>query len=377
MSDVQEGQKPPRIVALDLLRGYFLVSIILNHLQWYPNGLDWVAVRGSSFVTAAEGFFLISGILLGLIRGRKLIDKPFRIPATLMLNRGVKLYITSVVLMLLFTLVGWLFLDNVGLKAGIRPIDQPIHEILFGAFSLQYLYGWADFLRLYAIFIIMGPFALWLLRKGKWYLLMAGSIGLWSLYPFALEHTNHTSEILMPLSWQLIFFAGLTIGFHWTNIQSWWLRLTKKTRIAILAPILTIAVVTIIANITLALVADFGTANNAAAHFYNSMLRTLFNKEALTVLRLALFATWFILGLVIVLRFEKQIIKWFGWILLPFGKNSLYVYTLHAIILFFAHLIMAPENSHNFFINLIGSVIVLGLILFSVRKRFLFKLIPR
>lgn len=377
MSDDKKEQKPARIIALDLLRGYFLVSIILNHLQWYPNGLDWIAVRGSSFVTAAEGFFLISGILLGIVRGRKMLDKPFRMPAILMLNRGVKLYITSIILMLLFTFVGWLFLDNVGLKAGIRPIDQPINEILFGAFSLQYLYGWADFLRLYAIFIIMGPFALWLLRKGKWYILMAGSIGLWALYPLALDYTNHTAELLMPISWQLIFFAGLTIGFHWSNIQGWWEALSKKTQIAVLAPILTIAVVTIIANISLALVANFGTADNMAAEFYNSMLRTVFNKEALTPLRILLFASWFILGLVIVMRYEKRIIKWFGWILIPFGKNSLYVYILHAIILFFAHLIMAPENSHNIFVNFIGAIIIIGLILLAVKKRFLFKIIPR
>ena len=377
MSRDAKEQKPPRIIALDLLRGYFLISIILNHLQWYPNGLDWVAARGSLFVTAAEGFFLISGILLGVIRGRKLVDKPFKVPAMLMLSRGAKLYVTSIVLMLLFTFIGWFFLDNAGLKPGIRPMDQPFHEILLGALSLQYLYGWADFLRLYAIFIIMSPFALWLLRKGKWYILTAISIGLWALFPIAFTNTSHSAELLMPLSWQLIFFAGLTIGFYWSTIQSWWQSLSKKVRAFILTPILVGAVVTIIANIILAWVAYYGAETNAATQFYNSMLSTLFNKEALPPLRLALFASWFILGLYVVMRYEKQIIKWFGWILIPFGKNSLYVYTLHAIILFFAHLIMAPDSSNNIAINFIGSIIVVGLILLAVKKRFLFKIIPR
>lgn len=377
MSKVEPVQKSSRIVALDLLRGYFLISIILNHLQWYPNGLDWIAARGSLFVTAAEGFFLISGILLGIVRGRKLLDKPFRVAATLMLNRGVQLYLTSIVLMLLFTFVGWLFVGNPGLKPGIRPIDQPLHEILIGAFSLQYLYGWADFLRLYAIFIIMSPFALWLLRKGKWYLMIAASTGLWALYPIALGYTNRSAELLMPLSWQLIFFIGLTIGFYWSKIQAWWDDLSKKMRITILAPILTIAIVTIVANVILAIVTNFGTTPNAAGQFYNSMLSTLFNKDALTLLRLTLFGTWFILGLYIVMRFEKQIRKWFGWILLPFGKNSLYVYTLHAILLFFAHLIIPPDSSSNLLLNFFGSILILGLILFAVKKRFLFKIIPR
>ena len=83
------------------------------------------------------------------------------------------------------------------------------------------------------------------------------------------------------------------------------------------------------------------------------------------------------LGYYLFHRYERQIVKWFGWILLPFGANSLYVYILHAIILFFAHLIMAPEAATNIVINAIGSVIVVGLILIAVRKHFLFKVIPR
>ena len=376
-ANAKPEQKSSRIIALDLLRGYFLISIILNHLQWYPNGLDWVAARGSLFVTAAEGFFFISGILLGIIRGRKLLDKPFRVAATLMLNRGLQLYVTSIILMLFFTFIGWFFIDNPGLKPGIRPPDQPLHEILLGAFSLQYLYGWADYLRLYAIFIIMSPLALWLLRKGKWYILITGSIGLWALFPFAYTSTGRSAELLMPLSWQLIFFIGLTIGFYWPALQKRWDALAKRTRAYILGPILTIAVATIIANVILAFTTGFGGNGSAAAQFYNEMLASTFNKDSLTPLRILLFGTWFSLGLFIVMRYEKQIIKWAGWILLPFGKNSLYVYTLHAVLLFFAHLIIPPDSSNNLIINFIGSVLILVLILFAVKKRFLFKIIPR
>ena len=55
-----------------------MVSIILNHLQWYPSGFDIVAARGSLFVSAAEGFFIISGILLGIVRGRNMFQLPFK-----------------------------------------------------------------------------------------------------------------------------------------------------------------------------------------------------------------------------------------------------------------------------------------------------------
>ncbi len=194
------AEKPKRILTFDLLRGYFMVSIILNHLQWYPNALDWVAFRGSLLVSAAEGFFFISGIVLGIVRGRKLINVPFRKAALLLLNRGVLLYVISVILMLLFTFIGWFFIGNPGLKPGIRPMDESIWSILVGALSLNYIYGWADFLRLYSIFIIASPAALWLLRKNKWAVLMIISIGVWALFPFAKEATERSTELLMILS---------------------------------------------------------------------------------------------------------------------------------------------------------------------------------
>ena len=377
MPKIEQKSKAPRILALDLLRGYFLISIILNHLQWYPSGFDFVAFRGSLLVSAAEGFFIISGILLGIVRGKKLLDQPFRVSALLVLQRGAKLYITAVVLMLAFTFIGWLFLDNPGLKPGIRPIDQPLSDILFGAFSLQYLYGWADFLRLYAIFLIMTPLALWALRKGKWYVVVLGSIGLWMLYPIALSETNKTAEMLMPLSWQLIFFIGLVIGFHWSDVQTWWSRQTKRFRRIITIPVLTFAAVTLIINAILVSLKSTGVLPDSFQVTYDTIHMTTFNKEALTLPRLILFGLWFTLGLTIFMRYETKIKQWFGWILLPFGANSLYVYILHAILIFFAHLILRPEASTNIFVNFFGSLVILTLIFIAVKKRFLFKIIPR
>lgn len=305
------------------------------------------------------------------------MDKPFKIPALLMLRRGMKLYVVSIVLMLFFTFIGWFFLENAGLKPGIRPIDQPIHEILLGAFSLQYLYGWADFLRLYAIFLVMSPLALWLLRIGKPLLLLLGSAGLWALYPVAHAYTGNSAELLMPLSWQLIFFTGLTIGFYWPNIQSWWKGLSRNMKRRIAIPILSISTLTLSINIIAAFLVVFTLVPEEFIYQYNALFSNIFHKESLAPLRLLLFALWMLLGFFIFTRYEKRIVNWFGWILLPFGKNSLYVYTLHAVLIFFAHLIIAPASSSNILVNFLGSICILGIILLAVKKKFLFKIIPR
>src|SRR6185369_9293902 len=58
-----------RDLALDLLRGYFLVVIMIDHLRYAANPLYLVSGRQSLWVTAAEGFILISGFLVGMLRG--------------------------------------------------------------------------------------------------------------------------------------------------------------------------------------------------------------------------------------------------------------------------------------------------------------------
>ncbi|OYX53526.1 hypothetical protein B7Y92_02540 [Candidatus Saccharibacteria bacterium 32-50-13] len=373
-------KKSTRIATFDLLRGYFMLSIIINHLQWYPNGLDWVAFRGTLLVSAAEGFFLISGIVLGIVRGAKLRTKPFREAAILLIKRGVLLYIVSVILAFLFTLIGWwFFMDTPGLKPGIRPIDQPLNEVIMGILSFRYIYGWADFLRLYSIFILISPLALWLLRKNLWYVLMAISIGIWSLFPWALEVnnvSNTTSELLMVLSWQLIFFGGMTIGYHWDALTKWWQSLTGRIRRSILIPVLAVAAVTLVVDVGISVMQALGIAPAPVTEWYNS-LRPFFNKEELPIYRLILFGLWFILGFYIFSRYERIIKKLFGWLLLPFGHNSLYVYILHAVILFFAHMIILPGQGSNILINAIGTFVILGIIYIAVRKEFLFKIIPR
>lgn len=374
MAGHTERKSSSRILTFDLLRGYFMISIILNHLQWYPNGLDWVAMRGTLLVSAAEGFFLISGIVLGIVRGRKLLDKPFREAAALLIKRGLLLYVVSVILALAFTFIGWwFFMDNPGLKDGIRPPDQPLGEVILGILSFRYLYGWADFLRLYSIFLLIAPLALWLLRRGKWYLVLAGSIGLWAIFPFI----DQNDGLLMPLSWQLIFFSGFVIGFHWNDLTAKWKALRSSIRQPLLYITLAAATLTLALDLAICVLTTLHMLPTPIEDWYSTMRVLYFDKEALPLPRLIIFGLWFILGFYVFSRFESQIRRFAGWLLMPFGLNSLYAYILHAVLLFFAHLIIAPGTSKNIIVNAIGSVIILGIIYIAIKKRFLFTIIPR
>lgn len=361
----------PRILALDLMRGYFLIAIILNHLHYWPSGFDWLTARGELFVSSAEGFFLISGIVLGIVRGRKLLEKPFKVAASLLLKRGLQLYITYVVLGITFTLLGWaFFINNPGLKDGIAPIDTPLLEMIWNMLSFQYLYGWADYLRLYCMFLFVAPIFLLLLRKNLWWLALLISLAVWRYAPF----TAYPESIYwQPLHWQLLFFGGMVIGFHWPELTRIWNRLTKTQVRLVIGTMISLTIVSITYNLVLAYGGNFGLDVSST----RGLLRAnYFDKENFPLARLALFGLWFWTTFWIVNHFNKFITKRIGWLLLPFGTNSLYVYTVHAIILFFVHLLV-PAGSSIFLLNFTVTTIVLTMIYFMLKKQILFKVIPR
>lgn len=366
-----------RILAFDLMRGWFLLAIIIDHIAFFPNGLGWVGARGGLFVTTAEGFFFISGLVLGIVRGAKLIDKPFKHVAKLLLKRGAQLYVWSVLLTLLFTVITWIFFEqHPGVKQAFLPSTTPIWEVLLRTFTFDYVYGWADYLRLYAIFMLASPLVFWLLRKRLWYVVFALSLGVWALFPNDFNFDYQWQEKFQPLSWQLIFFTGATIGFYWNQIASWWRGLSSMIRRSVVVTILTVGLATLIFNVFIMFatmgydMSWIGVHAQMQHYFYVGF----FDKERMPLTRFGLFLLWFWMFFWLYRRFEGKIIKYVGWLLLPFGQNSLYVYTMHAFALYFVHIIwIKGDFLHNF---LITSGTIAGIWLL-VRYKVLMKIIPR
>ena len=371
------GRKIPRIMTFDILRGWFLVGILIDHLAFFPNGLDWWSARGGLFVTMAEGFFLISGIILGIVRGAKLVDEPFRKVAKLLMQRGVQLYITSVVLTLLFTWLGLtVFANWPGLKYDIAAAGTPIWQIIWETVTLQYFYGWADYLRLYAIFLLVSPVFMWLLRRGKWHIGLALSLGVWLLFPDPNIASRMDQEKLQLLSWQLLFFAGMTIGFYWPQLTAWWHGIAQRPRRILVSGIWAVGAATLLYNVAIML-STMGydmSAIGATPQLQHDLYITFFDKERLPLSRILLFMLWFWGWFALVRKFEKPILRVLGWLLVPYGTNSLYVYTVQAFIIFFMHLYFTPNTQlSNFLLSAIGIAIPLVMLRYNI----LGKIIPR
>jgi hypothetical protein len=334
-------------------------------------------MRGNLFVTTAEGFFFISGLVLGIVRGSKLIEKPFREVTKLLLKRGVQLYITSVILVLLFTFIGWQFyMANPLLKSGILPPDTSLVELIWKTLTFQYFYGWADYLRLYAIFLLASPLAMWLLRRGKWYILLAINLFIWLFFPGSKEIPDTIQELLQPLTWQLIFFGGMIIGFHWNNITAWWKERSVVQKRSMQFSVLGIALITLVWNILVVFGARYFDLHAVGITVDSSydLYVEFFDKERQPLARIGMFLVWFWAAFYLFQRYEKYIVRFLGWLLLPFGTNSLYVYTVHAFIIFFVHLYFSDTTLLN---NFLISISIIAIVRLMVQYKVLMKIIPR
>lgn len=372
-SEHPSAHKPERIRTFDLMRGYFLCVILLDHLFYYPNGLDAFTGRGILYVSTAEGFFVVSGIVLGMVRGAKLIAQPFSVALKLLWKRAFQLYFTSIILTFLFTLVGQFFLGNEGLKYGIYTEWSSWWELIFKTVTFQYTYGWADFLRLYAVFIFFAPFALLLLRKGYWYILGILSIATWALYPLF----EYDTDLAQLFSWQLLFFGGFTIGFYWKKIVRYWQDFSPRVRKRIAITTAGLFILTALVSSLLVFGYEIPNALGTDLNTWHQAISQSFDKERLPLPRLFLGIIWFWGLFYLFHRFEKPLIKRLGWLLLPFGMNSLYVYTLSAFVVFFMHLFIAPPGLEAPPLNLGLSILALAVVYFALSKRFLLKVIPR
>jgi fucose 4-O-acetylase-like acetyltransferase len=76
----------------------------------------------------------------------------------------------------------------------------------------------------------------------------------------------------------------------------------------------------------------------------------------------------------VIRRFEEPLVRTVGKVLIPFGRNSLYVYVAQSFVVFLVPFAFGP---HDFLINTLFDAAVIALFWCGVRTRFLAFLIPK
>lgn len=327
MNKVRE-RSSQRIMALDYLRGFFIVVIIIDHLWRWPNLFQYATGRGELWVSAAEGFVIISGFLVGYIHGFKKRNLPLKPLAYKLIKRGIMLYVWMWITALALVSVTW----NLAPKGGMAYIPVPVGDwnALFDLMmKFNYAHSLTHFLYLYAIYLIIAPVVIWLLRQGAWWLVLAAS---------ACAYLLGIQWEIEWLQWQVLFFGAGVLGYYYDRLIAAYRRLTPVVKHMIR-----------ITTAAAMLVTFFWSMSVVFAHEPGVYTDPLFTRRPLSLATIPLAVLWFF-GLLSLFTYLLPLLKRYGRWLLAFGERSLTAYILHTVPLVLIQLWVAPSVG-NFWLN--------------------------
>ena len=304
-----------RIEALDYLRGFFILVIIIDHLWRWPNLFQFASGRGELWVSAAEGFVIISGLLVGYVRGRKGLKKSFAEISKKLVLRGLMLYAWT--LITAFTLVAATW--YLSFKSSIAWVPYEKFDwlnVIRDTLTLNYAHTLTHFLYLYAIFLVLSPVLIWLLRRGLWWVGALMSIAMW-WYGFTFDNEW--------MQWQVIFFIPAIAGFYLDQIIAFFRRVPS----IVIWLFVLFGLGSIIASAVIVMPNDPGMYKQG-----------IFSREPLGIARIALSFVWFVTLAWLFNKILPLLEKTVGWLLLPFGTRSLTAYIVHSFVLMAVALVL-------------------------------------
>lgn len=232
-----------RLEALDGLRGYFLVFMMLNHLV-FTGGYLLVKVNHGElgFVQDAQGFVFLSGLLVGMVYAGQMKKKGYAVGASKIRNRARELWGWE-----LFCLAAIMILGLALTHSGVfwrdwlwQLADNDWH---FAAATALLLYQptFMDILPQYIVYMLVAPPLVWLCVTGRWQSVAVGSFLLWMAVQFGAhlplaDAVDGAMKAVDPelalrahfnvFAWQVVFMSGLVLGaltatrqIDWTSVM--------------------------------------------------------------------------------------------------------------------------------------------------------------
>lgn len=351
--------KPGRIEALDFLRGYFIIVIIIDHLYRWPSFLTIFTGEGQLWANASDGFIIIAGLLVGYIRGFKAKDAPFRSVALKLGKRSLSLFAWSVAASVIIAAIQWLVSFQAPMPH-VEPAQGDWIALLWQSLTLQYAHPWIYFLHLYTIFMAWAIAAVWLLRRNLWWIVM-----IVSLTGLAIGHATYTEW----LERQALFFIPAVVGYYLEPIRDWVLGLSKNAQKWLSYGLIS----TLIVTVSLSVIWHYWPSVYEPS--IHSTLTSIFDRSPMNFAVTALAFIWFIGLFALFQRTLPFLKKRLGWLVLPFGSYSLSAYILHGVpILITSYFFVFSDNV--WFNSLLGIFSVL-MTWALIRTKFVQRLLPQ
>lgn len=211
---------------IDALRGLMLVLMLLTHL---PTRLTSSFGQPLGFVSAAEGFVLLSAYMAGLVYGKLAWSKGSVDMRRAFWRRAGRIYGCQVTtLLFLFTVIAFIgiSLSQPAVTNLMSFYLQAPAAAVASSLLLIYQPPLLDILPLYVLFMLVSPWLLSVARRHGWLLVMSISVSTWLLTQFGLsewlyEMAAASLSLSVPYqesgafsiwAWQFIWVLGLWMG---------------------------------------------------------------------------------------------------------------------------------------------------------------------
>jgi hypothetical protein len=207
------GQQRDR--ALDVLRGWAVILMVLSHVA--PSSAVSTLAHLPFWISAADSFILISGIVLGVRAASRAAQTSTWNAYRHIFKRAFELYLVHVALMFAVVAIhettGKLDVASVASVGGFLKATLLILSLRLQ--SNDYM----NILPLFILFMLAAPIGLEACRRGFTLVWLTASMLLWA---FA-QHNPNVVPLLHPASgetvfsigaWQFIFCIGMAVGFH-------------------------------------------------------------------------------------------------------------------------------------------------------------------
>jgi hypothetical protein len=361
-----------RDVPLDLLRGLAMVILIVNHLR-LESALGHVT---TAVLSAAEVLVAVSGVVVGIVFGRRWVVEGARATTAMLLRRSRKLYFASVVVVATvgaLTLVPGLATEALTVSPNVQPardayaFDGAVRTLI--AIVILEAGPWQfNILGFFITALALAPAVLWALGRGFWPAVVAAS---WVVFAagrhWDVDVLPTQSERAFPiLVWQVLFVNGIVLGWHRERLAR---GLRRHRRLACGVVLAAAAAFAGLQLAGAALVDAAAWARWEAEHFHKGSL------DIARLLAMVSIAAAIYLAL---RRWAAPTERMLGPLLLPLGRNSFYIFIMHVFVCL-AVASIPPLAAGG--LGLIGNTLVqlacLALLWTMVRRRFLFGVVPR
>ena len=366
---------PARDIPLDLLRGVALVVLVVNHIH-FGSALSFAT---EPFLSAAETLVVVSGAIVGIVFGRRWVHWGPRATTLALLRRSFVLYRASVcvvALVGLLTLLPGLATDALtvaprGDGTDLYAFDGPLRTAL-AVVTLEAGPWQFNILGFFIAALALAPAILWALARGWWPGLLVAS---WALFALGratgAEILPAQSEDPFPLLvWQLLFVHGAALGWHRSRVAPVW----RRHRTAITAAVVAVAALAAYVRLHELGLSPFGLSPAE----WRAWDREHFHKATLDGARMVSMLAFTAVAYLVLRRFTAPITRVAGGVLLPLGRSSFYVFIVHVFLCLALASIPALAGDGPGLVANTGVVLAtLGLLVAMVRRRVLFRWIPR